>query len=298
LKRIGSLLGACVALLGVCEVGATWATARLKSRQTVRDDVRTASAVGGPGSVLIVGNSLVLHGINVPAVERALGTGYVATKLSIVDSGYLDWLYGIMSLFDRGIQPEALVLAISPTQLVEDRPPTGTTARMLWTTPNLMRYALDRRPGLTAVSNRVFEHFSEFFAIRSRLRQDARRLIVPGYEAMSRQYFIAAPDSSSETAADALIAAARLRALDSVCAKRRVRFVFLLIPTNTAGDRGLEQTLVAAGERAGVPVLVPVSNGALDTQWLLDGYHLNAAGAYAFSTRAGVALAAELAHYH
>jgi hypothetical protein len=298
LKRIVSLLGACVALLALCEVGATWATARLKSRQTVRDDVRAASAVGGPRSVLIVGNSLVLHGIDAPAVEQALGTGYAATKLSIVDSGYLDWLYGIMSLFDRGSQPEALVLAISPTQLVEDRPPTGTTARMLWTTPNLVRYALERRPGLTAVSDRIFEHFSEFFAIRSRLRQDARRLIVPGYETMSRRYFAPTLDPSSDTTHDERIAAARLSALDSICAKRRVRFVFLLIPTHTVGDRGLEQTLVAAGERAGVPVLVPVSNGALDTQWLLDGYHLNATGAYAFSTRAGVALAAELAHYH
>lgn len=293
-----TLLGVCVALLALCEGGATWAMGRLKSRQSVPGDVRAASAVGGPRSVLIVGNSLVLHGIDVPAVEQALGTGYAATKLSIVDSGYLDWLYGIMSLFDRGSQPEALVLAISPTQLVEDRPPTGTTARMLWTTPNLVRYALERRPGLTAVSNRLFEHFSEFFAIRSRLRQDARRLLIPGYEAMSRRYFIPAGDSSSDTTHDETIAEARLRTLDSVCAKRRVRFVFLLIPTNTAGDRGLEQTLVAAGERAGVPVLVPVSNGGLDAQWLLDGYHLNANGAYAFSTRAGVALAAELAHFH
>ncbi len=299
MKRTLSLLGACVVLLALSEVGATWATAHLRSRRTVREDVRAASTVGGPRSVLIVGNSLVLHGIDVPAVERALGTGYAATKLSIVDSGYLDWLYGILSLFDRGSRPGTLVLAISPTQLVGNRPPTGTAARMLWTTPNLVRYALESGPGLTAVSNRVFEHFSEFFAIRSRLRQDARRLIVPGYDAMARRYFVPAADSSSpDTAHEGQVASERLRVLDSICVKRGVRFVFLLIPTNTASDRGLEQTLVAAGEQSGVPVLVPVSNGALDAQWLLDGYHLNATGAYAFSTRAGVALAAELAHYH
>src|SRR5581483_1012711 len=297
MNRTLPLLGGCVVVLALCEVGATCATAHLKSRQTVRDDVRAASTVGGPRSVLIVGNSLVLHGINVPAVEQALGTGYAATKLSIVDSGYLDWLYGILSLFDRGSRPGTLVLAISPTQLVENRAPTGTTARMLWTTPNLVRYALESRPGLTAVSNRVFEHFSEFFAIRSRLRQDARRLIVPGYEAMSRRYFVPAGDSSSDARHEEEVASERLRVLNSICAKRGVRFVFLLIPTNTASDRGLEQALVVAGEQSSVPVLVPVSNGALDAQWLLDGYHLNATGAYAFSTRAGIALAAELAHY-
>jgi hypothetical protein len=297
LKRILTLLGACASLLALCEVGANWATTRLKSRQSVRDDVRAAAEVSGPRSVLIVGNSLVLHGIDVPAVERSLGTGYVATKLAIVDTGYLDWLYGIMSLFDRGSRPEALVLAISPTQLVEDRPPTGTTTRMLWTLPNLVRYTQETQPGLTAASDHLFEHFSEFFAIRSRLRQDARRLIVPGYETMSRQYFIPAADPV-DTARDHATAEERLRVLDSVCAKHGVRFAYLLIPTNTSGDRGLEQTLVMAGERAGVPVLVPVSNGALDSMWLLDGYHLNATGALAFSRRAGVALAAELAHYH
>src|SRR5579862_5200859 len=291
------LLGACAGLLVPCEAGATWATARLKSRQTVREDVRAASMVSGPGSVLIVGNSLVLHGIDVPAVERALGTGYAATKLAIVDSGYLDWLYGIMSLFDRGSRPEALVLAISPTQLVENRPPTGTTTRMLWTLPNLARYTEETQPGLTAASDHLLEHFSEFFAIRSRLRQDTRRLIVPGYETMSRQYFVP-PADPVDSARDDAMAMERLRVLDSVCAKRRVRFVYLLIPTHTPEDRGLERTLVTAGERAGVPVLVPVSNRALDSQWLLDGYHLNATGASAFSRRAGVALAAELAHYH
>ena len=138
-----------------------------------------------------------------------------------------------MSLFDRGSQPDVVVLAISPTRLVQDRPPTGT-------------------------SDRVFEHVSEFFAIRSRLRQDARRLIVPGYERMSRQYFIPAADAP-DTARDGVISEARLRA------------------------------------RAGVPVVVAVSNDALEAAWLLDGYHLNVAGASASSARAGVALAAELA---
>lgn len=293
MKRILTLLGGCVALLALCEVGATWATARLKSRHGVRDEVKAAVALAGPRSVLVVGNSLVLHGIDVPVVERAMGSGYAATKVAIVDSGYLDWLYGIMSLFDRGSQPDVVVLAISPAQFVADRPPTGTSARMVWTVRNLVRYAVESRPGLTAVSDRMFEHLSEFFAIRSRLRQDARRLIVPGYETMSRQYFISGA-GVPDTLHDAAIAEERLRALDSVCAKRRARFVYLLIPTNSADDRALEHTLIAAGERADVAVLVPVSNGALDSTWLLDGYHLNAMGASTFSTRAGVALSAEL----
>ena len=292
-KRIPTLIGICAVALALCELGATWATRQLKSRRGVRDEVRAAIALAGPRSVLVVGNSLVLHGIDVPAVEQAMGSGYSATKVAIVDSGYLDWLYGITSLFDRGSQPDVVVLAISPAQLVADHPPTGASARMVWTVPNLLRYAAEGRPGLTAASNRFFEHLSEFFALRSRLRQDVRRLIVPGYENMSRQYFVARPDSP-DTTRDEAIAEERLRVLDSVCAYRRVRFVYLLIPTKAPEDRVLERTLVSAGERVGVPVLVPVSNGAVHAEWLLDGYHLNAIGASTFSTRAGVALSAEL----
>jgi hypothetical protein len=292
--RATVLIAGSITLLAAFEIGAAWTSARLRSRRTVRDDVRAAIALSGPRSVLIVGNSLVLHGIDVPAVEQSMGVGYTATKLAIVDSGYLDWVYGLASLFDRGSQPDAVVLAISPTQLVEDRPPTGAAARMVWTAPNLLRYAMERRPGLTATSDRMFEHLSEFFAVRSRLRNDARRLLIPGYERMARELFVGSEDTR-DTARDERVAEERLRTLREECAHAGARFVYLLIPTHTTQDVAVERAMISAGTRTGVPVLAPVPNGALDSRWLLDGYHLNAAGASAFSARAGAALSAELA---
>ena len=293
-QRLVTLLGTCAVVLALCEVGAMWATRHLKSRSSVPEDVSAAVALTGPGSVLVVGNSLVLHGIDVPAVERAMGSGYTATKVAIIDSGYLDWLYGLASLFDRGSRPDVVVLAISPAQFVADHPPNGNATHWLWTVPNLLRYTLESRPGLTSASDHAVEHFSEFFAIRSRLRQNAKRVIVPGYEGMSRQLFTSLA-SAPDTIRDEAIAEERLRVLDSACAARRARFVYLLIPTNTPEDRSLERTLERAGEQAGVSVLVPVSNGSVDATWLSDGYHLNSRGAATFSTRAGVALSAELA---
>jgi hypothetical protein len=287
------LLGGCLMVLALLEAGATWASSRLPSRRSIRDEAGAAIAVSGPGSILVVGNSLAQHGIDVTAVDRSLGANYTVTKFAIVDSGYLDWLYGIMSLFDRGSRPDAVVLALSPTQLVEDRPPTGPAARVLWTMPNLFRYAVDHYPGLTAISDRLFEHLSEFFAIRTRLRLDARRLIVPGYEAMSRAYFTPLADAP-DVARDRRVAESRLRALADACERRGARFVFVLMPTHAPEDGVLERAVTDAGERAGVAVLVPQSNRGLNPTWLLDGYHLNATGASAFSTRVGIALSAEL----
>jgi hypothetical protein len=292
-RRIAVLLGGCLFLVALLEAGAIWTSRRLASRRDIRDDVRAAAALAGGRSVLVVGNSLVQHGIDIPAVDGTLGAGHSASKLAIVDTGYLDWLYGIMSLFDRGSQPEAIVLALSPTQLVEDRPPTGSAVRMLWTMPNLIRYAIERRPGLTAVSDRLFEHTSAFFANRTRLRLDARQLIVPGYAAMWRAFFTPVSDAP-DTVADQRVAEARLKALADVCARHGVRFVFVLMPTNAPADGALERAVSNAGQRVDVAVLVPVSNQGLDPRWLLDGYHMNAAGASAFSVRVGAALSAEL----
>ncbi len=297
-NKILIVLGLCAALLVVCEISASWMFAHLRSNLSVRGEIRTAEALrstpGGPRPVLVVGNSLVLHGIDVAAVEQGLGPGYETTKVAIVDSGYEDWLYGVMSLLDRGSRPDAVVLGISPAQLVTDRPPTGTTARFLWTVPNLTRYAIDARPGLTAATDLLFEHVSQFFALRNQVRQDSRRLLVPGYVEMSRDFFVRAP-IAPDVHVDAPIAEARLRALSAACAARGVRFVYLLIPTHAPDDADLEATLEDAGQRAGVPVLVPLSNHGLDPAWLLDGYHLNVAGASAFSARAGQALRALLA---
>jgi hypothetical protein len=291
--RLRALLAGCALLLALFEIGAGWMTSHLRSRRTVRNDVQSAIALGGPGSVLVVGNSLVQHGVDMPAVRRALGDGYTPSKLAIVDSGYLDWLYGIASLFDRGSRPDAVVLGISPTQLIADHAPTGAATRMVWTAANLARYAVESPAGLTAASDRFFEHESEFFAIRSRFRQDVRRFIVPGYESMAREFFVTRADVP-DTLAGERVAEARLRDLSAECARHGTRFVYLLIPTNTPADAVLERAIVAAGQRSGVPVLIPVSNSSLDSSWLLDGYHLNARGAVAFSARAGEALSAEL----
>ena len=292
-RHLRAILAVCALLLIGLEAASVWMFGHLGANLTVRretrDAIRLASTTDAPHSVLIVGNSLVLHGIDEHTLDTTLGPGYEAKKETIVGSGYQDWLYGVPSLLDRGSRPTLIVLGFSPAQLVMDRPPIGRTTRLVWTTKNLAYYTLDRRIGLTAASNLLLQHFSAFFALRDQLRQDSRKLIVPGYAAMSHDFFDGAPLRPDSTT-DVAIAASRLAAMDSTCAAHGVRFVYLLMPTRAQDDAAIEPMMIEAGKRVNVPVLVPIPNRALLAADQLDGYHLNAAGAAVFSARTGAAL--------
>ena len=292
-RHLRWILIVCGLLALALEAASLWMFGHVGANTTVRvetkDAIQLASNPRTPHTVLIVGNSLVLHGIDERALDSALGPGYVVKKETIVGSGYEDWLYGVPSLLDRGSRPTLIVLGFSPAQLVMERPPIARTTRMVWTAGNLERYTMRARVGLTAASNLLLQHFSAFFALRDQLRQDSRKLIVPGYAAMSHDFFDGAP-LQPDTTMDIQIAAARLHSLDSACAVRGVHFAFLLMPTRAVDDAAIEPMMIEAGKRAGVPVLVPVSNSALPAEDQLDGYHLNATGALMFSARTGAAL--------
>jgi len=292
-RRLLWVLIVCGLLCACVEGASAWMLGHLATNRAVRDEtldaVHLTSAPGAPRPVLIVGNSLVLHGVDLDALQAALGPGYEAKKEYVLGSGYQDWRYGVPSLLDRGSHPSLIVLGFSPAQLVTDRPPVGRTARLVWTTGNLERYTVDERIGLTEASNLVLQHYSAFFALRDQLRQDSRKLIVPDYTAMAHDFFDRTP-ITPDSVTDVAIAAARLAELDSICAARGVRFAYLLIPTRAPDDVVIEPMMIEAGKRAGVPVLVPVSNRALLPTDLLDGYHMNPTGAAAFSTQTGAAL--------
>jgi hypothetical protein len=287
-RRLLWVLIVCGLLCVGLEGASAWMLGHLATNRAVRDEtldaVHLVSAPGAPRPVLIVGNSLVLHGVDLDALQAALGPGYEAKKEYVLGSGYQDWRYGVPSLLDRGSRPSFIVLGFSPAQLVTDRPPVGRTARLVWTTGNLERYTVDERIGLTEASNLVLQHYSAFFALRDQLRQDSRKLIVPDYTAMAHDFFDRTPitpDSVSDVA---------IAALDSICAAKGVRFAYLLIPTRAPDDVVIEPMMIEAGKRAGVPVLIPVSNRALLPTDMLDGYHMNPTGAAAFSARTGAAL--------
>ena len=59
----------------------------------------------GSTSILVVGNSLLLHGIDRARLQREMGSRYHVVLYPIEGTTYLDWYFGLRRLFADGARP-------------------------------------------------------------------------------------------------------------------------------------------------------------------------------------------------
>jgi len=116
-----------IALLGyflILEVAMRTVVTRLsKGQQREIEDRREAVLLkprtpDGSTSILVVGNSLLLHGIDRARLQQEMGSRYHVVLYPIEGTTYLDWYFGLRRLFAEGARPTMLVLCISVRQLV------------------------------------------------------------------------------------------------------------------------------------------------------------------------------------
>lgn len=66
----------------------------------------------GVTQILLAGNSLIHEGTNAETMQTALGAGYHVQGAGIPGSTYIDWKYGLESLFAEGSRPDLVVFAV------------------------------------------------------------------------------------------------------------------------------------------------------------------------------------------
>ncbi len=239
-----------------------------------------APTVGDPRTVLLVGNSLLLLGLDYPKLRAALAPDQRAVRYVVENTEYLDWYYGLRRLFAAGIRPATVVLCLNPQQTLDRGFLGDYSAHALFQASDL--FAVSREAGLdhTQLSELVFAHWSAFYADRATIRNYILNRSDPGYAAvlhrLADQNSPALPPSSEAIAQSRL----RLRAIKQLCLENGSDFV-LLIPPALLGQPDL---LAEAGALEGVDVDVPVPVGALSSDFFLDGFHLNDKGADIFTT--------------
>jgi lysophospholipase L1-like esterase len=81
------------------------------------------------------------------------------------------------------------------------------------------------------------------------------------------------------------LAIERLQALRDLAARWNSQFVLVIPPSDGGRGDPAAAELQAAGDAAGVPVLLPVAAGSLPADLYADGFHLNQRGAEAFTAR-------------
>jgi hypothetical protein len=281
-----TLIAALVSLLVGAEIFSRYVFPRVSQVESrIHEDERQVKAIPVNSSdsqptVLLVGNSLLLRGLDYPRIRTDLAPDAHVVRFVIENTEYIDWYYGLRHLFTTGIRPSMVVLCLNLGQTVSPRTLGDYSARHLFSASDLLPVAHDAGLDATRTSGLILAHWSAFYASRATMRNYVLNKTAPGYAAA--MHTLADNTQRPLPPDDELmrIARTRLRALDDLCRQSGVEFV-LLIPPSVAGHNDLLAS-VATLEQVNFDYPFPAGTLAPDL-FRSDGAHLNENGAVLFT---------------
>lgn len=280
------------AILLACLEGATrfgyTRISRIESRthsEYLRALAVRPGAPAGP-TILLLGNSLLLEGVDFESLQRTLAPRATAVRFVIESTDYLDWYYGIRRLLAEGARPDRIVLCLNAGQLLSGSIRGEYSAFYLIRTQDIVEAGRASGFDLTQLSGLFLARYSLFYAGKSNLRNFALNAVDRPYGDVLHG-FVTAPGPDFSYSQILNRAAPRLNTLRELCARYNIRFDFLLPP----GSGHSQAALVEAGKQAGASVLVPVPENSWGSNKYRDGFHLNQEGAAEFTPLLAAALA-------
>ena len=249
------------------------------------DDQRQVLAFRTPSRdakplILLVGNSLLLRGLDYPAIQAEFPDAHVV-RYVIENTSFLDWYYGLNHLFRLGIRPTRVVLCLNTGQTVTPEILGDYSARYLFDARDLMSVARDAGLDTTQTSNLFFAHWSSFYASRATIRNYLINIADPPYASALHELARIPQRFPSESQMIA-IASPRLRAINELCRRNGSDFIFLVPPSLS----NLDEVLIKAGALENVKVVVPLPAGTVAAEYFrADGAHLTEKGATLFTKK-------------
>ena len=232
----------------------------------------------GPATVLVVGNSLLLYGLDYPRFVTALSPEIRPVRYAIENTDYLDWYYGLKGLLSEGVRPTQVVVCLNLGQTLDPGILGEYSAHHLFRARDLL--AVSREAGLdnTRTSGLFFAHWSAFYADRVHIRNYILNVSDRPYADVMNALARVPPNFPPDD--DAVQQSRlRLRAIMKLCQDNHVDFVFVVPPALKRHD----ELLAKAGSLENVTVDIPVPLGSLGPEYFLDGFHLNEKGAELFT---------------
>ena len=282
---IAMLIIALLAYFLILEVAMRTVVPRLSKGQQRELEDRRAAVLLKPrmpdGSTSMVGNSLLLHGIDRTRLQRAMGSRYHVVLYPVEGTTYLDWYFGLRRLFADGARPSMLVLCISVRQLVYNQTAGEGFAHTMMSIADLPAVVRAGHLDMMTASAYFFANRSAWLGGRSSLRNGLLERWLPNASTLAP--FLTVRDPPPPIANPATISRAlqRLRDAANLCGSYRARFVFLVPPSANPSDPA--EAVRSAAELTGLPVLVPYRSGEMPGAAFSDGFHLNPDGAVLFT---------------
>jgi hypothetical protein len=282
-----ALGGICVLLILICEVSSVYmlnhtsATYARISRQYDEALKLRHAGVGEPSCVLMVGNSLLLHGVELDRLQELTSSKIRVHPIFLEATGYYDWLYALHGLFLRGARPQAVVLGVGVNYFLENGVRQDYAPMMFFNARDTLAVASELKLDRTATSNLLLEHSSTFWDTRSAIRMQVLRHMVPHLEDLFS--LVNQKPAVPEGKEFAEITIPRLQRLRELCEANGAKLI-LLVPPTLASENAVSE-MVAAAHSAGVDVSVPIDPATLSPKFYQqDGMHLNREGAELFTS--------------
>ena len=284
-RETWALLVCALALCASAEVLARFGLEHVSAiHRRILQEAREASDVRHSTSpskktVLLVGNSLLLEGVDMHELRTGLQSRYQVQRFVVEQTQFLDWYYALQGLFRRGMRADIIVLCLNPTQLVSGKIRGDFSALVLFDIRDIWPASRDSGADLTRVSGYYLAHLSAFYATRSELRSVFMYKLARAIPEMSQQAVVSPvvmpPDQKLIPEIEP-----RLRRVNQLCNRYGAEFLLLIPPVPQSGDLAI----VSAGANTGVRVLRPIPNRSLSLDYYRDSFHLNARGAERFTS--------------
>ncbi len=223
---------------------------------------------------LFVGNSLLLQGVNFPSLQQALKPDLDATRLAVEQTSYFDWYFGLRRLYGEGNRYDLIVLVLNARQIVAPDVRGSYFARQLMSLTDVA--AVARRLGLDPSQEveLMASNISEFYGLRTEVRTAILRGLLPGMNELAGLFNSGTP-TCLDDAEVFRTSIGRLTELYRLVSAHSGRLV-VVIPPELECDPW--RAVQRAGERTGVPVLVPLLPNQVRASEFRDRKHLNDTG--------------------
>ena len=282
-----ALAAICALLILVFEIASVYllnhrsATyARISGQYGEALKIRPAGA-GEPPSVLMVGNSLLLHGVQVNRLQEMTSSRMRIHPVFLEATGYYDWLYALHGLFLRGARPQVVVLGVGVNYFLENGVRQDYAPMMFFNARDTLAVASDLKLDRTATSNLLLAHASTFWDTRSAIRMQVLNHMVPHLEDLFS--LVNQKPAVPEGREFAEMTIPRLQRLRELCEANGARLILLVPPT--LDSENAVSRMAAAAQATGVEVSVPIDPATLSAKFYQpDGMHLNRDGAVLFTS--------------
>jgi len=236
---------------------------------------------GEPIAVLMVGNSLLLHGVEMERLRALTSSTMRISPILLEQTGYYDWLYGLQKLFHQGARPDVVVVGVGVNYFLENGVRQEYAPMLFFQARDTLAVASELHLDRTATSNLLLAHSSAFWDTRSAIRTQMLNHVVPHLQDL---FMLINPKPAIPEGREfEKIAIPRLKRLHGLCEANGAKLI-LLVPPTLSSETAVSQ-MARAAHTVGVDVSVPVDPATLSARFYReDGMHLNPEGAVTFTS--------------